>query len=352
MKKQILKTAYVVVFMLAFAVFGVMTLFKSDEAIGNEEKTDLGESTYLTFASDFDEYFGKAFGFRNQLVDINNRLKYDLFGQSGEPSVIAGKDGWLFYESALHDYIGENVMSESDAAAVAGVIKQMSDYAKECGTKLVFVCAPNKMEIYGQYMPYYYRENTDDGNYELVMKALESTDVSYVDLKSILRSEAEQSEVVLYHKEDSHWNNMGAAIAYKAVMDEAGIDTADYSRMKYTIENNFSGDLYGMLFPEGGHKDEQIIFDMEEDFYYTSNFRSYDDMLIDTANDTADGSVLVFRDSFGNALYKFFANEFGTAEFSRAVPYDLTGIGDYDLVVVEIVERNLENLLTMEPVMP
>ena len=30
---------------------------------------------------------------------------------------------------------------------------------------------------------------------------------------------------------------------------------------------------------------------------------------------------------------------------SRAVPYDMSSVGDYDVIVVEIVERNIKNLL-------
>lgn len=352
MKKQILKTAYVVTFMAAFVFFGVASLFYKNETIGNEEKAELKSTGYTQMAENFDDYFGKSFGFRDRLVNINNSIKYNIFKQSGEQSVIAGRDGWLFYERALHDYTGEDVMTREDAVKAAAVIKEMSDYAKECGTKLIFVSAPNKMEIYGEYMPYYYLENTSDGNYELLMDELSRTDVNYVDLKKVMKEAKENSPVQIYHKEDSHWNNLGAAYAYKAIMQAAGIDVFDYTTLDYTAENNFDGDLYSMLFPKGEHKDEQIMLDMEKDFYYTSNYRSDDDLVIETANDNAKGSALVYRDSFGNALYQYFAEDFGTARFTRAVPYDLTGIGEYDVVVIELVERNLANLVDMEPVMP
>ncbi len=74
-------------------------------------------------------------------------------------------------------------------------------------------------------------------------------------------------------------------------------------------------------------------------------------MIISTANDGGNKSVLMFRDSFGNALYPFAANDFEQARFSRALPYDLTDIGAYDLVVIEIVERNIGNLLEYPPVL-
>lgn len=84
--------------------------------------------------------------------------------------------------------------------------------------------APNKMEIYGEYMPYYCLEDKSDGNYELLMDELSHTDVDYIDLKEILKEAGGGSSVQLYHKEDSHWNNLGAAYAYRAIMQKAGVD--------------------------------------------------------------------------------------------------------------------------------
>ena len=56
-------------------------------------------------------------------------------------------------------------------------------------------------------------------------------------------------------------------------------------------------------------------------------------------------SIKIKRDSFGNALYKFFSDDFKNVTVSRAVPYDMSSVGDYDVIVVEIVERNIKNLL-------
>jgi hypothetical protein len=43
-------------------------------------------------------------------------------------------------------------------------------------------------------------------------------------------------------------------------------------------------------------------------------------------------------------LYEFFANDFAEAYISRALPYDVSDIEGADLVVVEIVERNIPRL--------
>ncbi|MGN0369025.1 MAG: hypothetical protein ACI4EW_00585 [Butyrivibrio sp.] len=350
MNKKILKIVYVAVFFIACALPGVMTFANKNEHIGNEQKVDIQNISYSNFSSVLDTWFSSSFGLRSEFIELNNRIRYNVFHQSGEDSVIVGKNGWLFYQSALHDYIGLDVISDAEAAKIVSILQIASDGVKEQQSMLIFVSPPNKMEIYGENMPYYCRESGEDGNYELIMAALNDTDVRYVDLKKVLLEKKETAGMEIYHKTDSHWNNLGAAAAYDAIMEEAGITHTDYSQIAVSVRENFSGDLYGMLFPKGNQKDAQVYFDIEDKFYYTSNFRTYDDMLITTENDMGSGSVLMYRDSFGNALYSFFANDFETAEFSRAMPYDLTDVSGKDVVVIELVERNLTNLLKYPPV--
>lgn len=351
MKNKVLKIIYIVLFFLALAVPGLMTLAQKRQSIGNEDKAELTEMNYLNFTQKFDAFFSKNFGLRSELVELNNRLKYNIFGESGEKSVIAGRDGWLFYQSALHDYNGEDMLTPEQIDEIADSLKNAQDYAVSKGVRFVFAVAPNKMEIYGEYMPYYHAEYTGEGNYERLMSALDERGVNHADLKAVIKEAKNGSGELLYHKLDSHWNNLGAYLAYAAIMDKAGLEYTDHSETGYDVQKIFDGDLYGMLFPGGNEKDWQVVFDTEDKFYYTSNFRGSDDMIIGTANDGGNKSVLMFRDSFGNALYPFAANDFEQARFSRALPYDLTDIGAYDLVVIEIVERNIGNLLEYPPVL-
>ena len=352
MKKSIMKKIYIVFFLLMLAVPGVVTVFAPSEAVGNEEKAELNDINYMNAADKFDDWFSQSFGLRNKLLGLNNGVRYSMFGQSGQDSVIAGDDGWLFYESALHDYTGEDVMSDSDIEKTAKILELAQEYAESRGSRFVFASAPNKMEIYGEHMPYYCVESETPGNYEKLMEALERFDVCHADLKAVLKKKAYESSINIYHKLDSHWNNMGAAEALNAICDVAGYDNSDYTSLDYSVQKNFDGDLYKMLFPDGKKKDDQVVFDSEQDFQYTSRFMGNDDLVIDTENPDGSGTVKMFRDSFGNALHWFFANEFEKAHFTREIPYNLSDCGDYDYTVVEIVERNIGNILKYPPVMP
>lgn len=349
--KKILKIAYVVLFFLLLGVIGMVSFVKKDNRPAREKEVVFAPEDYKSWSKAFEDYFSANFGFRKKFISWNNQIKYSIFKQSGEKSVILGKNGWLFYESALHDYTGENILSDEKIEAIAKSIKDMQDKVETEGKKFLFTVAPNKMEIYGEDMPYYLVADKKSGNYEKLMAALEKYSVNYVDLKAVFAANKEIDGKRIYHRLDSHWNNLGAALAYMNIMDKVGLSYTDYSNMAYKEKQNFDGDLYEMLFPDGRDKDIQYYYEIADDFEFTSRFMDVDDLLITTHNENGKGSVLLFRDSFGNALFSFFSRDFEDARISRALPYDITNIDDVDVVIVEIVERNIENILLYPPIL-
>lgn len=347
---KILKMAYIVIFILALVIPGVWTFVGKQENIGNEEVVDFSDANYFNVADKADEYMNQKFGFRNKLVGFNNLLCYNVFGESGNDQVIVGEDGWLFYTSALHDYNGTDVLSDGEIVKIAKILAMTETYVTNNGGKFLFISAPNKMEIYGEYMPYYHMEDKTDGNYEKLFAELEKDGVTSVDLKEYLKSFKESSKQALYYKTDSHWNEYGAALAYEKIMQSCDEQYIEFSKEYVIKENVFKGDLYTMLFPDGKELFESVIIDKEYEFYYTSNFRSSDDLVIQTMNDEANGNFIMWRDSFGGFIYTFFAESFYEAEFRREIPYNFTNIGEKDVVIIEIVERNIPLLLENPPV--
>ena len=61
----------------------------------------------------------------------------------------------------------------------------------------------------------------------------------------------------------------------------------------------------------------------------------------------------MYRDSFGNALIPFVADEYGSGYFTKAVPYNWTlqDSNDADDVVIELVERHISHLINEAPIM-
>lgn len=360
-KKNLTNIIYTVIF-LAISIVPLIAFSDKQAAIGNETKAakpKLSDGTELT--ANVDTYFAQNFGFRNRLVYVQNVLKQNVFRTSGQSEVIVGEDGWLFYSRALDDFLGTSAADETEVERMGAVVLMMQNYVESRGGEFIFLPAPNKMSVYGEYMPYYYIEDGGQGNYERLYSELVNAGVNTVQLKNTL-SLKKADGVQLYHKLDSHWNNYGAAVAYEAVADKLSEVYGDefkgytrYSTMPYSVKNNFSGDLQSMLLPGSDRKDEQLEFDAAENFEYTNRFRGVDDLVITTSNESkaVDKSVTLFRDSFGNALYWFFANDYTSLTAKREIPYNIyQAAEESELVAVELVERNLRNLLVYTPIVP
>ena len=73
---------------------------------------------------------------------------------------------------------------------------------------------------------------------------------------------------------------------------------------------------------------------------------------IKTVCDAGTDGLMCWRDSFGIALYPYLAQSFAAATFSRSADYDLTLANSADAVIIELVERNLSNILSREPTFP
>lgn len=348
--KKALKIAYITAFILALLIPGVWTFVGKQETIGNEETVDFSDMNYWNASDKIDGYMNQKFGFRNQFVDLNNRIKYFVFSEAGNNQVIVGEDGWLFFSGALHDYNGQELLSDAELDKIVKILSMVQEEAERKESKFVFVSAPNKMEIYGEYMPYYQVEYKGEGNYEKLFSKLDAADVSNVDLKEILKAQKEQISYPIYYKTDSHWNELGAAIAYENIMSGLGLECVEFSKEYAISQNAHKGDLDKMLFPNKKGTDDLVVLKHEFEFYYTSNFKGSDDLLIQTANDDKDRSLIMWRDSFGASLFYMFAENFNVAEFRREIPYNFTNIDKKDVVIIELVERNIPYLLWQLPI--
>ena len=350
MKKKILYTAYALLFLIICAVPAVLMPFiKSEDTKENRKLSQFPEikkedgSLNTEWAKEFDTYFSEHFAFRSDLVNAHNTMLDTVFGSSGEDDVIIGKEGWLYYSYTVDDFMGTNKMTDTEIEDIAKKLKKMQDYAEKNGSKLIFAGVPNKNTVYPEFMPYNYMERTEISDLERLERVLEKEGVNYCSLENVLKEQKPADSDLLYHKEDTHWNNYGAYTAYNALFDMAGIEKIDIQ--KSGVSDTWEGDLRKMLFPDSDKKDQQINYYFTPTYNYVGRFRGLDDMQIRTAGN-GKGSVLMFRDSFGEAILPFIAESCETAVFSRAVPYKLNMLEQehFDTVILEIVERNLKNL--------
>lgn len=312
-------------------------------------KTEEGKIN-VEWLSQAGDYFQEHFAFRNELVTGNALLHGRLLETSTADGVIQGKNGWLYYKDSLDDYLGQELLSDRSLFNIAHMLSMTQQALEEKGVNFLFTIAPNKNSLYGDNMPYYDKlKVSDQTNRENLESWLKTEKVAYADLYQALMEEDE----VLYHARDSHWNNKGAALAADVLMDALGKDHDSYEGESYTVRRDYTGDLDTMLYPLASTADDEIYYDKETTYATVEEIQSNFDPRITTVNPVKEGSLVMYRDSFGNALLPYMADAYANAYFSRGIPYQLMDVETHsaDTVIIERAERFLPEMSQFPPVL-
>ena len=327
--------------------------WQMEKAVGNEQLASFPElrkedGNFNTgILNEFADYFADHFGFRHEMITLNDWLTETAFKTLDSNSVLLGKDSWLFYKSTLEDYTGTNLFTARQSYAAAHVLGLMQEYCEQNGIDFCFTIAPNKNSMYSSQMPARYAA-ASVRNAQLLKQQMEQQNVRYMDLFEVLSNSKEQ----LYYRLDSHWNMRGAQLAAQALLKELKGCEVEFDSFVTGKKLPHTGDLYEMVYPAGSETEQDTAYDFT--YQYDEKFHSADDITIHTKNSEADGSVFVYRDSFGINLHPFLAQSYGSACFSRNMPYRLTAVMEEqpDVLLVELVERNLDWLLERAPELP
>ncbi len=303
------------------------------------------------FFDELTDYFEDHFAFREFFVNVDAIIQSKVFCVSNVDSIVTGTNGWLYYSATLDDYLGQNLMSERSIYNAAHNLSIIQSYVENNGATFAVTVPPNKNSLYGENMPYYDSMIVSaEKNIDHLQIEMENQNVNYIDLFSAFKNSTD----VLYLKRDSHWNNMGAVLAYNEILSSLGInhdllETVSVVRRKTTI-----GDLNTMIYPLTAVPEWNYNYEYEQSWNYISDADNVDDAWIQTENPEGEGTLLMFRDSFGNTLLPLMANTFSNGFFSQGIPYN---IGEYmnsfkpDTVIIEKVERNINQFSEDPPLM-
>ncbi len=354
MKKKRWYLIYIAaVLMLAAFPFVGMSVAASNETTENKELARFprlrSDGTWnVRYLSQLGDYFEDHFAFRQELVAANALIRGRLLGVSASDQVLVGKDGWLYYTGTLDDYLGRNQMSEKGLANAVHNIGLMQQYVEDRGSRFLITIAPNKNSVYDSYMPSNYLRSGEN-NHTRLTPLLKQAGIHYADLYEIF----EESDECLYLQGDSHWNNKGALLVCRKLLD--GLDR-EYDGSAYDsweVRKEHTGDLAEMLYSVAAKPEDNVYYDRIPIYAYVNDVEDTEEDWIETINPNGQGRLLMFRDSFGNSMLPILANEFEYGYFSRLVPYNLGNLDKYHLeyVVVERVERRLSFFAEQPPVM-
>jgi len=297
-----------------------------------------------------DDYFQDNFGFREQLVKINSLFHLYIFHTSSNPSVIVGKEGWLFYnaENAYENYSGQNLFTTEELQKITETLLKTKQKLKNQNIRFLLVIAPNKHSIYGNEMQKRFQRPHTKTQTDQVVNILKENGIPYLDLRETLSQNSQK--IQLYYKTDTHWNNYGAHLAYQKISEKLGLTPHEWS---FRVEDREGGDLSGFLSLKEIMHDTHItakpLFETKAKLLPTTfeNPKKNRDLYTFGTENKDQLRAVVFRDSFSNALVPYLSEHFQKASYvwTYTVLDSIIESEKPDVVIVEIVERYLDKLL-------
>ena len=262
--------------------------------------------------------------------------------------VVEGKDGWLFLGQDTNDVIAQHT------GRLRFSRRQLDDWRHVLETRFAWlgcrgipyfhVVPPNAHSVYPEYLP--------DGVVPVaerpllqLMRHLEETESRARLIYPLDELVAHKPRDLVYIPTDTHWNELGAFIAYKRLMREVAAVTnvrdIEWEQL-FISRNELPGDLGGKLEPV--RMSMQIFVDVMgwQAHYAQDNRVRFTGRRIEyTCKLAPDTTCLMHGDSFAEKLLHVVAESFGRLVFCHMPSLDFGVVQEVrpDVVIGLLNER-------------
>lgn len=303
-------------------------------------------------------YFNDHFGFRKALVAWNNRWKHKWFHEAPFPTVMTGREGWLYLASyrMVEHYTGLSRWTTEDLEAWQKLLEARRDWLAQYGTKYVFVIPPDKHSVYPEHLPEWLKKSDQPSKLDQIVEFMKArSTVHLIDLRTPLI--AAKTQTLVYPLTETHWNQFGALIGCREIIktlsqDLPGLEPVAMDAFERKAMPDEQGDLARLA---GQASPETNLFAMAPRLplvplqQITGKSRPekrwpHPDAVI-TLNPLAKGEALVFRDSFADNMIPFLGYHFNETVYVWRDSWDFEYLDRArpTVVIDEMLERTVNN---------
>lgn len=364
-----LERTLIAVFLLVLAVPPLATMFGIQRATAEEENRPLASfpqldatlASWRAFPEAFTRYFEDNFAFRPALVQSQAAVRLAALNVSPSSTVIKGRDGWWFYadDGAMQDYAEAPPFTIAELEVWRRTLQDTTDWMRARGIAYLFVIAPDKHQVYPEHMPATIRRSGNWRTDQLVSYLAEHSTVPVLDLRPALRRAKADGRI--YHRTDTHWNDLGAYVAYAQIVSALAdsIQTlGPRPRTMFTATHvqRDGLDLARMMRLSGVLEEDDIRLRARTRSARTveplkPNPHGIDARLVTEVDDDSRPRAVIFRDSFGSALIPFLSEHFSRAVYLWQYNVDPEVIARErpQVVIQEMVGRRFSTLTPYNP---
>lgn len=317
-----------------------------------------------SFVFQFDQYYKENFGWRNALFYLYSQWKFNGLGQSPLPEkVVVGKNGWLFLgnngNGVIDQHRGLRPLSADSACLITDHLLQWQQKMDRRGIRFYVMVAPNSHTIYQENLPDHLQKSMEPSRLDVLRRAVSQTKLRFVGIRDMLL--AAKPGHVLYYQTDTHWNDYGTLVGSLALLNRIraevpSLSPTPISLSDYQVEQHprgVSGDLTTMLMLQDSHPKDSATYvitpppdRMGQKIAVVPNTNHK----LPSTRFLGSGSakLLFIGDSFSEGMMQFLPGYFRESYFIRdnQLSDSLVRRERPQVVVIEIVERNIDKLAT------
>lgn len=335
----------------------------------------------------------EAVAFSDKLTESEVRSFEVLYDATAEKrvdgnGVTVGANSYLLFDNVLDDYLGNNLLSQTEIKAFKEFVNakcaNLKKRANSYPATIIYVLIPDSASIYNERLPEGTTKTAYKTRYQYVSEALAETNATLIDMTDIFT--AQKDEHLLYQNTDSHLTEYGAYLVYKEICDVMAQRFPDAAARD--LENDFTASKSTVLGGDLAYYagvDREVI--TETVTRYTPKFslrlgkwensdlnisdlityQSENDARLATGNGTAAQRVifktnrsnlpcaLIYRDDNSLPMFSALAERFDTVMFGKsgdftvnmtdAQRYKSAAHSTVDYIIVMVTENNIAGIL-------
>jgi alginate O-acetyltransferase complex protein AlgJ len=215
---------------------------------------------------------------RPLLIRLNNQFLYSLFHEIRPRTIAEGAGGELFEVSYLADYCSRK---EADAQTYAErmipILRDIQSFYRARRAVFVYAISPSKVAAMPEYfvgtMPCPSSVATRQRSNAEYAQRLRDAGIATLDMASLVRDARPAFPIALFPRGGTHWNDLGAAIATRAIIDAVNQQVSGQPLqsfgLNYTILREPLGsdrdliNLLALLFPPVSYAVPKLTFNAE-----------------------------------------------------------------------------------------
>lgn len=239
------------------------------------------------FFKEFESYYNDRILGRSAFLRLSNKIYAQGKADQNPNKCYRGKEDWLFlgndYDRCVDALTGVWTPSAQQRSNQIKFFTEVEKTVRACGAEFHMLIGPNKSTIYPEYLP----PLTFPAKKRCIspaVEALKAKGISIFDSAETLLKNKDKG--LLYYRSDTHWNHLGAKIAFEAFLNQT--EVGKLPPVNLVPQKEHRGDLVNI----GGYKK----FPLKKGDNFAPRW-------VDSANKaSSDKTVLVLGDSFSDAL--------------------------------------------------